>query len=172
MLCEKLRSERNGDMADMLIEIIDTAQDAIITIDEDQEIILYNLAAERCFGYSPEDVLGKSLIILLPESVRPMHHQHVKRFDKEYDGPRECGNNRKEMHGLRKSGEEFPCEVSISKSLFKGTKYFTAIIRDISLRVESEKKMQEQEDEIARYKLAKRNELLSQIQKVKNSGGI
>jgi len=169
MLCERLRSERNGDMADMLIEIIDTAQDAIITIDEDQDIILYNLAAERCFGYSPEDVLGKNLIVLLPESARSMHHQSVKKFDNEYDGPRECGKNRKDMHGLRKSGEEFPCEVSISKSLFKGSKYFTAIIRDVSLQVESEKKIQEQKDEIARYKLAKRNELLSQIQEVKNS---
>jgi len=172
MIYEKIRQTYNGDLANMLLEVIDTAQDAIITIDENQTIVLFNQTASHIFGFLPEEMLGKNLGELLPEYVRNIHQEYIKKFDEEHPDQNSSSIihalNRKELHGLRKDGEEFPCEISISKSIFKGNKYFTAIVRDISIRVQQEEKIRLQEDELAKYRIAKKAELIDQLQKVKS----
>jgi PAS domain S-box-containing protein len=123
-----------------LARIISIAADAIISIDEAQRIVMFNKAAEHIFGWSRDEVLGKSLDILLPERFRQLHPQHLRDFS-EGSGPADkMGGRRPSFMGLRKSGEEFPADVAISKLTDGGAWLFTAVVRDITeqTRIEHE----------------------------------
>ena len=109
--------------------IVDTATDAILSIDENHRIILFNNAAERIFGYAASEVLGKDLDMLIPRQYGD-HYRYVKRF-MEDKTPRIMGKT-PTLTGLRKNGEEFPIEVGLSYHEAKGRLIFTAIIRDIT----------------------------------------
>lgn len=119
--------------------IVQSAMDAIITIDEEQRIVLFNPAAEKMFGYSAHQVLGKPVTMLIPENMRANHADHVRKFF-------ESGvlNRRLESAGetepkaLRSSGEEFLIEASISQVTVGGERVGTIILRDITERRTSE----------------------------------
>jgi PAS domain S-box-containing protein len=113
--------------------IVSSAMDAIITVDEEQNIVLFNPAAERMFGCRAEEATGQSIERFIPERFRPGHDQHIKRF-------RQTGGTNRRMgalgavSGLRTSGEEFPIEASISQVTVGGRRLFTVILRDITER--------------------------------------
>jgi PAS domain S-box-containing protein len=111
--------------------IIDSAMDAIITVDEAQTILFFNPAAARMFGYSGETMLGQSLDRLIPERVRVAHREHVQHFGQRGVTMRAMGALGA-LHGLRADGEEFPVEASISQIVVAGEKLYTVILRDIS----------------------------------------
>ena len=113
----------------MFKAIVNTATDAILSIDAENRIILFNDAAERIFGYNREEVLGKSLNLLVPPRYGD-HYRHVRRFI-ETSTSSVMG---KTLHltALRKDGEEFPIELGLSYFELEGTVTFTAIIRDVS----------------------------------------
>ncbi|NOK22601.1 sensor histidine kinase, partial [Corallococcus carmarthensis] len=117
--------------------IVAHAADAIITIDTEQRILLFNASAERIFGYSAQEALGQPLDILLPESLRDLHARHVRTFAGGTVTSRHMGE-RLPILGLRKGGEEFPAEASISKLDVEGTRLLTVILRDISARRRAE----------------------------------
>jgi two-component system, cell cycle sensor histidine kinase and response regulator CckA len=123
--------------------IIASAMDAIITVDSSQKIALFNAAAEKMFGYPADEVVGKSLDILLPERFRQAHHQHIRHFGETKVTKRRMGHLGK-IFGLRKSGEEFPLEASISQIEDTGEKFYTVILRDISERLRTETVLREQ----------------------------
>src|SRR5437660_1236959 len=85
---------------------------AIIMIDPDQRIVLFNRAAEQMFGCSPAHALGQSVERFIPARFRPTHAQHVKRFGEGGMTSRHMGQLGA-IFGLRASGEEFPIEASI-----------------------------------------------------------
>ncbi len=114
-----------------LTQILDTAMDAIISIDEGKSIILFNKAAKHMFGYKSEDVMGKNLDILIPLRFRPNHSDSIDRFAKTGVSQRSMGSLGK-ISGIRKSGNEFPIEASISQINLNGEKIFTVILRDRS----------------------------------------
>ncbi len=122
--------------------ILDTATDAVLSIDENHSIILYNNAAQRIFGYSREEVLGEDLNILIPSKYGD-HRQYVRRFleTKESD----IVGKTISLMGLRKNGEEFPIELSLSYLEMAGGITFTAIIRDMSVHQQLEKKLLQSE---------------------------
>jgi PAS domain S-box-containing protein len=132
--------------------ILDIANEAIISIDERQRIILFNKGAERIFGYSPDEVAGQPLDILLPAGLAELHRQHVVEFDEASDSGRLVGD-RQEIYGSRKNGERFPAEASISKLEIDGQQIFTAVLRDIT-----ERKQVEQEREARIIELRTLNE--------------
>ncbi|MEB3887068.1 PAS domain S-box protein [Lyngbya sp. CCY1209] len=113
--------------------ILDIAEEAIISLGEDQRIILFNQGAERIFGYAVAEVMGRPLDILLPEGVRAIHRRHVSNFGAEATAA--CNmKGRREIVGLRKNGDVFPAEVSISRLPLQTGVVYTAILQDISDR--------------------------------------
>jgi PAS domain S-box-containing protein len=119
--------------------IVQSAMDAIITIDESQRVVLFNPAAEKVFGYSADKVLGQPVTILIPERFRPRHDDYVRRFFDSGVLNRPLGRDGEgDLKALRSSGEEFPIEASISQVTVDGERVGTIILRDITERRTSE----------------------------------
>jgi PAS domain S-box-containing protein len=116
--------------------IVALAADAIICIDRSQKITLFNHGAEQAFGYLPQEVLGKPLDILVPERFRRGHHAHVSAFSSSPGTARHMGD-RQAIYALRKNGEEFPAEATISKTGGHGDSVMTVILRDITRQMDA-----------------------------------
>jgi PAS domain S-box-containing protein len=111
--------------------ILDSALDAIVTIDGSGTILEFNLAAERTFGRSRSEVLGKQMAeLLIPPSLRDAHYRGMKRFHA--TGLGRILGKRLELTGLRADGSEFPVELAISKVESGGRTLFTGYLRDLS----------------------------------------
>ena len=117
----------------LLAGIVDSAMDAIISLDSQQRIIHFNRAAEKMFGYSSSDIIGQPVDILIPERLRNAHREHIKTFG-DYGVTNRTMGNMGAISGLRSNGEEFPIEASISQVEALGQKIFTVILRDITDR--------------------------------------
>jgi PAS domain S-box-containing protein len=120
-----------------LYNLIESAMDAIVTVDEEQRVSIFNLAAEEMFGYSVREIQGEPLDILIPERLRTAHREDIKEFGKTAVSSRMMGALNA-VSGLRKSGETFSLEASISQHVASGRRFFTAILRDITERVRAE----------------------------------
>lgn len=114
-------------------EMVAIAADAIIAVDQAQRILYFNQGAEQVFGYAAEDVLGRPLDILVPEEARAVHRTHVDAFGRGPVAARRMGE-RSEIAGLRRNGEVFPAEASISKLDIDGERIYTVVLRDITER--------------------------------------
>ena len=113
--------------------ILNIAVDAIISIDEQQQIMHFNHGAEQIFGYDAAEALGMPLDLLLPVRFRGTHASFVALFGKSGEQARRMGH-RREIFGLRKNGEEFPAEASISKLDAPEQRLYTVVLRDITER--------------------------------------
>lgn len=113
--------------------IINSAMDAIITVDQNQNIVLFNAAAANIFGYSETEAMGLPLSRLIPERFQTPYTQMLNCFDASYVGPRRMGDSaRRTIRGRRRTGEEFPIEASISRLVEGGVNFYTVILRDIT----------------------------------------
>jgi PAS domain S-box-containing protein len=126
--------------SDSFAKILDLAEDAIISVDEGQRIILFNRGAERMFGYSVQEVMGQLLDILLPAPFVHAHREQMRTFAKVPVAARRM-SERSRIRGKRKDGTTFPAEASISKVESSGSLTFTAILRDVTERVAAEEKI-------------------------------
>ncbi len=117
----------------LLSGILELSVEAVICVDENQKIFLFNHGAEDIFGYSSEEVLGKPIDMLMPEKYRPMHYQHMQNFIRSDESSRHM-KRRAEITGLRKNGEQFPAEASISKVYINDKIIVTSILQDITER--------------------------------------
>lgn len=120
--------------------LLDSAMDGIISVDDRQRIVLYNRAAERIFGWTPEEVRGKPLDLLIPERYRDGHAQQVRRFGATGTTSRRMGDNTV-LYALRKDGTEFPIDASISQLQTPEGKLYTVILRDVTERVRSREEL-------------------------------
>lgn len=120
--------------ADRLAGILTSAMDAIVTVDEAQQILFYNPAAEKIFGWPVAQMLGQSLSKLIPVRFQAAHAGHMARFGSTGSTSRRMGGSTL-VHGQRANGEEFPVEASISQLDSAHGKLFTVILRDVSERV-------------------------------------
>jgi PAS domain S-box-containing protein len=121
-----------------LADILENADDAIISIDEAQTINLFNRGGEKIFGYAAEEVIGKNLKMLLPAKAASSHEKFAREFGASDVRARRMAE-RGVVAGRRKDGSEFPAEVSISKISSNAGITYTAILRDITANVEAEK---------------------------------
>ena len=124
--------------------VVDAAMDPIVTVDEQQRIVLFNPAAEQAFGYAKADVIGSPLEMLIPERFRVIHHQHVERFGTTGVTSRRMGAQAV-LVALRSDGSEFPIEASISQHIDGERKFYTVILRDVSERIRNEKLLERSE---------------------------
>jgi PAS domain S-box-containing protein len=129
--------EQHARTAARLSGLLDSAMDAIITMDEGQQIVLYNRAAEKIFGWPSAKVLGQRLDMLMPARFRPGHERHVQRFGLTGVTSRRMGDGTV-IYGLRANGEEFPMDASISQLETAEGKLFTVILRDVTDRVRAQ----------------------------------
>jgi PAS domain S-box-containing protein len=127
------------------------ADEAIISMNEAQEIVLFNEGAEDIFGYRSQEVLGKPLDILLPRRFVEAHSVHIQKFTASPAISRMM-NERGVIYGLRRNGTEFPAEASISKLESGDEKLFTVILRDITERKRSEQELKNAFSEIEKLK--------------------
>ena len=124
-----------------LANIINSAMDAIISVDGSQHVTLFNAAAEKMFGCPAVEAIGQPLDRFIPARFREMHRQAVQEFGQTGVTVRGMGHLRP-LSGLRANGEEFPLEASISQVNTDGQKIFTVIIRDIIERRRAEEEIQ------------------------------
>ena len=114
--------------------VVDAAYDAIITIDQEHNVTLFNRAAENLFGYTQEEMMGQPLVQLLPERYRTHHDGYVNQFARSPVKSRQM-NERNRIFGLHRDGTLVPVEIAISKINVNGIIEFTAVIRDIADRI-------------------------------------
>jgi PAS domain S-box-containing protein len=114
--------------------IVSLAADAIICVDKEHRITLFNYGAERTFGYSAHEALGEPIEILIPDRFRAGHGAHVRRFAASAPAARLMGD-RGAIHARRKDGSEFPAEATISRTTVNGDPVMTVILRDITPQV-------------------------------------
>ena len=122
--------------------ILNTATDAVLSIDGNRKIILFNNAAQRIFGYSREEVLGANLSMLIAPKYGDQQTQARKLLEQ---GESDLVGTTISLTGLRKNGEEFPIELSLSLLVMEDGIMFTAIIRDVSEHQQLEKKLLQSE---------------------------
>ncbi|MDJ0531716.1 MAG: PAS domain S-box protein [Xenococcaceae cyanobacterium MO_207.B15] len=125
-----------------LAGILDNADEAIISINEQQQIQLFNRGAEKIFGYKAQEIVGQRLDILIPETSRPVHCQYINEFGKSVEQARTMADRGGNVYGLRKNGEEFPAEASIAKLPTREGILFTVMLKDITKRQQAEEKLQ------------------------------
>jgi PAS domain S-box-containing protein len=127
--------------------IIDSAMDAIITIDESQRVVLFNTAAERMFGCAATEALGETLDRFIPSRFREAHRLHVQNFGATGATSRAMGKL-KPLTAIRADGREFPIEASISQTKVGATKLFTVILRDITERKAAQEALSRSEEQL------------------------
>jgi PAS domain S-box-containing protein len=123
-------------------EVLHMAADGIISIDEEQRIVVFNGGAERLFGYRTEEALGKPLDMLLPAEAAGAHRRHVRSFGQGPDQSRAMAA-RDRLFGRRRDGTLFPVEAGISKHSENGKTLYTAVVRDITERRRAEQAMRD-----------------------------
>lgn len=128
--------------SNQLRAMVDSAMDAIVTIDSERRVVVFNPAAQAMFGYAEEEIVGKQVEVLIPDRFRSAHDGNIAAF-------RGSGVNARmkdahiEIIGLRADGQEFPLESTIARVTIEGKEMFTAILRDIGDRRRAEFELRE-----------------------------
>ena len=126
-------------------KMIDSSLDGVVSMDQDGMIIEWNRSAERMFGWSPLDVIGRRLSdIIIPAAMRERHEAGLKRYLAH--GAGNVVNNRIEVSALHRDGHEIPVELSVWPMQIGERVFFGSFVRDISRRRENERKLRQSED--------------------------
>jgi PAS domain S-box-containing protein len=128
--------QKNSNIFNLLSEGV---SEGIIVVNAEQVIVASNSSAEDMFGYASDELLGKPLDTLIPNRYQKSHNQHVERFIEKSE-KRQMGHGR-EIHGIRKNGEEFPVEAGLNPFELYGSTYVMALVIDITERKIKEKEL-------------------------------
>ncbi|MDH3327617.1 MAG: PAS domain S-box protein [Desulfobulbaceae bacterium] len=116
--------------------LMQTANDAIITVDQQGDICFWNKAAEKCFGYNADEIVGKPCTCIVPEKYVKAHEDGFARVA--HTGVSKLAGRQVVVEGLKKTGETVPVELSVSKWEVDNDVFFTGIVRDITIRRQME----------------------------------
>ncbi len=139
---EKALAESN----ERLRSIVETANDPIISVDSFGNIVMWNSAAARTFGYSAEEAMNQPVTLLMPERLGALHEPALQRAVAV--GRLYYAKRVREVFGRRKDGTEFPVEVSISAGKTQKGMFFTAIVRDITERKQKDEELRKSHEEL------------------------
>lgn len=152
---ERIRAEQEQARSEARMRgILDSAMDAIVTVNENQHIVLFNAAAEAVFGCPRDEAIGAPLTWFIPERFRAAHREHLTHFGETGTSSRRMGAAQRAVTGQRRNGEEFPIEASISQISEGGNKFYTVILRDVSERVRAEEALRESREELKEFATA------------------
>src|SRR5205823_4802735 len=127
--------------------ILNSALDAIITINDHGRITEFNAAAEKIFGRARAEVMGNELAeVIIPPSLRDKHRRGLERFLA--GGQATMLGNRVEIMAMRADGKEFPVELAITKVSLDGPPMFTGFVRDITERRRAEKQLRDSREQL------------------------
>jgi len=129
-----------------LQSILDTVPDAMIVIDERGIIQSFSAAAERLFGYSAAEVVGKNIKMIMPSPYRQSHDAYIDRYLR--TGERRIIGIGRVVVGERKDGSTFPMELAVGEMRSGDRRYFTGFIRDLTERQKTEARLQELQSEL------------------------
>jgi len=125
--------------------IVEMAAEGIVSIDTKGLILSFNRAAQKIFGYSEQEIIGKNVSVLMPQPHRDHHDEYISRYLQ--TGLSHVIGTSRELQGLRKDGTTFPMDLSISEIALGETHFFTGLLRDIS----EQKLAQKQIEQLAHY---------------------
>jgi two-component system sensor kinase FixL len=125
----------------LLKAIIETAIDGIITIDDRGKVESLNPAAQKLFGYSLEEVIGRNISMLMPEPDRSGHDGYINRYQS--TGEKRIIGIGREVQGLRKDGTTFPFRLAVSEVKYDERLIYTGFIHDLSKEKEAERRLKE-----------------------------
>lgn len=140
----KLAEEALGESEERYRSVVETASDAIITIDEESTILFVNSAAEKIFGYTVPELTGSSLTLLMPAHLGARHIAGVERY--RLTGQKQVPWDYVELPGMHRSGREIPLSLKFSEFTLRGRRYFTGIISDLTARKLSAEALRESEE--------------------------
>jgi PAS domain S-box-containing protein len=132
-----------------LTGIVTSAMDAIIAVDQDQHIVVFNAAAEKVFGCPAREAIGSPVSRFIPQRFQADHREHIRKFGETGVTNRSMGR----LDGLwavRSNGEEFPIEASISQVHAVGMRLYTVIIRDVTQTKRAHEELQKSYAEVKR----------------------
>src|SRR6266852_9322868 len=149
--CEDIEERKQEESARRYSEeryriVVETASDAVISLDESSTILFVNPATSRIFGYDASELIGQPLTTLMPDYMRELHNAGFKRYLDTAE--RHINWQGTELIALRKNNEEFPVEVSFGELAINGRRLFTGFIRDITERKRAEEKIRQSEMEL------------------------
>jgi two-component system sensor histidine kinase UhpB len=146
--------------------IFETAVDAILTIDAEGRVDRFNPAAQRLFGYSEAEVIGKNISMLMPSPDRERHDSYLKHYHE--TGQKKIIGIGREVTGKRKDGSVFPMDLSVAETFVGERRMFTGIVRDVTERHEAIKAMRREFRalEEKRQAEAKFRKLVEQVQAI------
>lgn len=129
-----------------LQSILETVPDAMIVIDEQGLVQSFSTAAERLFGYTASETLGKNIKMLMPSPYRENHDGYLQRYYR--TGERRIIGIGRVVVGERKDGSTFPMELSVGEMKSSRKRFFTGFIRDLTERQRTEARLQELQTEL------------------------
>ncbi|MEO1437342.1 MAG: PAS domain S-box protein, partial [Bacteroidota bacterium] len=149
-----------------LQKIVDSSLDGIIIINAEGNVIEWSNAAAEVFGFTREETMGQNLSdLIIPHQYRSSHKAGMKRFFETGEGP--VLNNRIEITGLHKKGNEFPLELSITHLTIDGKHIFSAFVRDITERKQAETDLVNAKQAAEQARLAERQFLANMSHEIR-----
>jgi two-component system sensor kinase FixL len=126
--------------------VLDTVPDAMIIIDEHGRMTSFSAAAQRLFGWTPDEVIGRNVNMLMPEPYRTQHDSYLHRYMT--TGERRIIGIGRIVVGIRKNGLTFPMELAVGEARLGDVRFFTGFVRDLSERQATERRLQELQSEL------------------------
>ncbi|HTV81505.1 MAG TPA: PAS domain S-box protein [Acidobacteriaceae bacterium] len=136
---QRLALEEQARLERRFRQLLEAAPDAIVEVSSDGQIVLVNRIAEEMFGYRRDELIGKSVDMLVPDAVRPQHYRHRDNY-LEHPRTRPMGSGL-ELHARKRDGSLFPVEISLSPIHTEGGVHVTAVIRDVTERKRAEREV-------------------------------
>jgi PAS domain S-box-containing protein len=145
--------------------LVQNGSDAIVSINEDSKILFANRAVDRVFGYSPDEMIGEPLTMIMPERFQEAHLEAIDRYLK--TGERNLDWNNIELPAEHRDGHEVQLSITFEEHTYQGQRVFSGIMRDITDRVERERELERQNEQLERFASIVSHDLRDPLQTAK-----